>query len=121
MPDITGQDRSAKGRIRHGEHRYFAVASRSPRKTKNAPAVRLSHCEMVSLARNRSLNADANHVRTRHQIVPVVTNVSPSKINAATFALDAGSMNCGRNARKKSATFGLRMLVRIPWRNAASV
>ena len=76
--------------------------------------MRLSHCEIVALVRNRSLNADANQARMRHQIVPVVTKVSPSKINAGTFAFDAGSMNCGRNARKKSATFGFRMFVNTP-------
>src|SRR5262249_61417901 len=52
--------------------RYFAAARRIPRKTKSAPAVRLSHCEIVSLLRNRSLKAEANQARTRHQIVPVV-------------------------------------------------
>ena len=57
---------------------------------------------------------EANQARMRHQIVPVVTNVSPSKINAGTFALDAGSINCGRNARKNSATFGFKMLVSTP-------
>ena len=29
---------------------------------------------MVSFLRNRRLKLDANHARTRHQIVPVVTN-----------------------------------------------
>src|SRR5262249_43504596 len=76
---------------------------------------------MDSFLRNLSLKAEANQARIRHQIVPVVTKVSPSAINAAIFAVDVGSMNCGRNARKKRATLGLRMLVRIPWRNAAMV
>src|SRR5438132_13420515 len=115
------KDRSAAGRIRRGEHSYFAVASRSPRKTKSAPEVRFSHCEIVSLVRNRSLNADANQARMRHQIVPVVTNVRPSVMNAAIFIFDAGSMNCGRKARKKSATFGLSTFVKTPCRNAAAL
>src|ERR1700730_8084760 len=100
---------------------HFAVARRRPRKTKSAPAVRLSHCEIVLFDRNLSLNADANHARTRHQIVPVVTKVSPSVMNDAIFAFDAGSMNCGRKARKKSAPFGFRIFVKMPWRNAAIV
>ena len=54
-------------------------------------------------------------------MVPVVTNVRPSATNAGTLAVDAGSMNCGRNARKKSATLGLSTFVNMPWRNAAVV
>ena len=60
------------------------------------------------------LNVDANQARTRHQIVPVVTKVSPSVRNAAIFMLDAGSINCGRKARKNNATFGLRTFVKTP-------
>src|SRR3954463_10236630 len=76
---------------------------------------------MPSLLRKRSLKLDANQARTRHQIVPVVTNVRPRTMKAATFIFDAGSMNCGRKARKKSATFGLRTFVKTPCRNAATV
>src|SRR5439155_19544688 len=110
--DIAAQER---------DHRHFTQASRRPRRTKSAPAVRLSYCEMVSSARNRSLRAEANRARIKHQIVPVATNVSPRVMNAAIFMFDAGSMNCGRNARKNSATLGLSMLVRIPCRNAAAL
>src|SRR5262249_11303930 len=87
---------------------YLAAARRRPRKTKIAPAVRLSHCEMVALLRSRSLKLDANQASARHQIVPVVTNVSPSVMNAAIFMFDAGSINCGRKAKKNNATFGFR-------------
>src|SRR6266404_4035837 len=101
-------------------HHCLTVARRTPRKRKSAPAVRLSHCAAVSFARKRSLKAEANHARLKHQIVPVVTNVRPRKRNARTFVPDAGSMNCGRKARKKSATFGFRILVNTPCRNAAA-
>ena len=40
--------------------------------------------------------------------------VSPSAMKAATFMFEAGSMNCGRNARKKNATLGLRIFVKTP-------
>src|SRR5712692_2407365 len=82
------------------------VASRSPRKTKSEPTVRLRTFEIVALPRSRSLKAEAKQARIKHQIVPVVTNVSPRAMNAGTFIGEAGSMNCGRNARKKSATLG---------------
>src|SRR5205085_8019888 len=107
--------------LRDRHHRHFAVARRKPRKTKSAPAIRLSHCAMVSFARKRSLKDEANHARTRHQIVPVVTKVKPSTRNANTLVVDAWSMNCGRNARKNMATFGFRIFVRTPCRNAAAL
>src|SRR6266576_4688150 len=103
------------------QHCHFAAARRRPRKTKSAPAIRLSHCPIVSFRCNRSPKAEPNRARTRHQIVPVVTNVKPRIRNARTLLLDAGSMNCGRKARKNSATFGFRMLVRTSCRNAALV
>src|SRR5215475_5418746 len=93
---------------------HFAVARRRPRNTKIAPAVRFSHWATVSLSRSRWLKLDANQARTRHQIVPVVTNVSPRVMNAAIFMLEAGSINCGRKARKNNATFGLRRFVKTP-------
>src|SRR5882724_1570455 len=102
-------------------HHCLAVARRMPRKTKSAPAGRLSHCAAVSFARKRSLKTEANHARIKHQIVPVATNVRPRKRSARTVVPDAGSMNCGRKARKKSATFGFRTLVNTPCRNAAEV
>src|SRR5882724_10644771 len=103
-------DRRASPDIDRDDH--FAVARRRPRKTNSAPAVRLSHCAIVSFVRNRSLKAEANHARMRHQIVPVVTNAKPRIRNANTLTFDAGSMNCGRKARKKRATFGFSTLVR---------
>jgi len=56
----------------------------------------------------------------RHQTVPVATNVNPSATNARTFVSLLGSMNCGINARKNKATFGLRTFVSTPARNAPS-
>jgi hypothetical protein len=100
---------------------HLVVARRPPRKTKSAPAARLSHRPIASFARKRSLKADVNHARVRHQIVPVVTNVSPSIRNANTFMFDAGSINCGRNARKNKATFGFSTFVTTPCRKAAAL
>jgi hypothetical protein len=104
------------------QHRpHFAITRRAPRKTNSAPTVRLSHWPISLLVRKRSLNVAAKHASTRHHMVPVVTKVKPRRRNAITFVFDAGSMNCGRNARKKSATFGFRTFVRMPWRNAAKL
>src|ERR1041385_7842561 len=100
---------------------HFALARRRPRRTKSAPAVRLSRCAMLPLLRNRWLKLEANQARTRHQIVPVITKLIPSIRNAAIFMDDAGSLNCGRNARKNNATFGFRTLVSTPCRKAARV
>ena len=69
---------------------------------------------MAGVSRNRPLNALANQARTRHQIVPVVTKVRPRRRKAVVFEGAAASMNCGRKARKKSATFGFRIFVTIP-------
>src|SRR4029453_16701561 len=104
MAGTPGQDR----------HRHLAVVRRRPRKTKSEPTARLSQAVIVGFARNRSLKADANHARMRHQIVPIVTNVNPSVTKARILLLVAGSMNCGRNARKNSATFGFSTLVKTP-------
>jgi len=49
-----------------------------------------------------------------HLIVPVVTKVSASATNDLTLVVEEGSMNCGRNARKNSATFGFRIFVKMP-------
>src|SRR4029450_14149588 len=103
------------------KHRHFAVAKRRPTKTKSEPTARLSQAVIVGFARNRSLNEDANHARMRHQIVPVVTNVNPSVTKARILLLVPGSMNCGRNARKNSATLGFRTLVRTPCCKAAAL
>src|SRR4030095_5742240 len=112
MAGTPGQDR----------HRHLAVVRRRPRKTKSEPTARLSQAVIVGFARNRSLSEDANHARMRHQIVPVVTNVNPRVTKARILLLVPGSMNCGRNARKNSATLGFRTLVRTPcWKAAALV
>src|SRR3954447_17482543 len=87
---------------------------------KSEPTVRLSHAVIVEFSRKRALNALENHAKRRHQIVPVTTNVNPSRMNASVFDGASESMNWGRKARKNKATFGLRIFVTIPWRNAAT-
>src|SRR6185503_9771811 len=70
-------------------------------------------------ARNRALTADAAHARKRHHRVPLTMKRAPRKRNARTRDSASGATNCGRNARKNSATFGLSTLVSRPVRNTA--
>ena len=62
-----------------------------------------------------SLKADANLATIMHH-----TGTGGDKCESkyqrrrGTFAFDAGSINCGRNAREKSATLGLSTFVRMP-------
>ena len=94
--------------------RYLEVASLTPRKMNTEPTTRFNHRVMVRFVRSLSLKLAENHAKTRHQIVPVVTNVKPRTINAGIFAGEAGSMNCGRKAKKNSATLGFNTFVTTP-------
>jgi hypothetical protein len=42
-------------------------------------------------------------------------NTVPGSRKAGSRCVPAGSTNCGRNAKKNSATFGFRILVSAPW------
>ena len=59
------------------------------------------------------LEAFADNKATNiHHKVLVVINKQPKNKNENTRSLLAGSTNCGKNARKNRATFGLRILVK---------
>src|SRR2546423_10822070 len=49
--------------------------------------------------------------------VPLKMKIRPSSTNAAALCGESDATNCGRNARKNSATFGLSALVRAPCKN----
>ncbi len=49
--------------------------------------------------------------------VPLTAKIEPSTTNAGSLLGVAASMNCGRKARKNSATFGFSALVRKPCTN----
>src|SRR5215207_11701150 len=58
----------------------------------------------------------ARYATPTFTIVPEQLNRHPSTTICSATEPRSGSTNCGRNARKNSATFGFRMLVTAPWR-----
>jgi hypothetical protein len=54
------------------------------------------------------------YASNRHQIVPVVKNVTPNIRKGTGVLFMLGLINCGRKDRKNSATFGLNKFVRKP-------
>src|ERR1700676_358438 len=59
----------------------------------------------------------ANAATARHQSVPLKMKIRPSSAKAAALCGESAATNCGRKARKNSATFGLSRLVSAPCRN----
>src|SRR3954464_12692201 len=59
----------------------------------------------------------ANAATPMHHSVPLTTKIRPSTTNAAARFGESELTNCGRKARKNSATFGLSALVRAPCKN----
>src|SRR5262249_21370001 len=106
-------DRAGRMRLSVVDYRSLN-ASRTPSRMKRPPIARSSHARTRPNGFNDATFA-ANHATPRHHKVPLRVNTRPSARNASTFEGASGSMNCGRKARKNSATFGLRTLVRKPW------
>ena len=52
----------------------------------------------------------------RFHSVPLKSKMAPSSRNAAAFDGASVATNCGRNARKNSATLGFKTFVRKPWK-----
>ena len=69
------------------------------------------------LRRNRSPSHPAASATPTFTAVPDTSNASPSATICHPTSPLAGSTNCGRNARKNSATFGLSTFVTTPCRN----
>ena len=63
-----------------------------------------------------SATEDAKIAINVHQTDPVQKNTKPRTRNDKAPRLETGSMNCGRKAKKKSATFGFSRFVISPWR-----
>src|SRR5579862_2205159 len=95
---------------------YCVAAILRPNPTNRAPATRFSSRPADGCSRKRRPIAEANHTSTRHHAVPVVMKSPPRNRNASTREDEPGSTNCGRNARKNSATLGLSRLVSRPAR-----
>src|SRR2546426_9973556 len=86
------------------------VTSLAPRYTNKAPTVRFSHNARRLEALKRPATRAADQATSRFQSVPLKMNTVPRNRKASGLLGAPGSTNCGRNARKKSATFGLRTL-----------
>jgi hypothetical protein len=87
-----------------------------PSPMKRILAKRSNPSWIFGLVLKASANADAPSAIIRHQIVPVTMNVPPRKRKESAPYVETGSMNDGRNAMKKSATFGFSRFVRNPCR-----
>jgi hypothetical protein len=59
----------------------------------------------------------ANAAIPRHHSVPLKMKIPPSSKNASVSCGESAATNCGRKARKNSATFGLSALVNTPCQN----
>src|ERR1700722_4154951 len=86
-----------------------------PTKTNRLPTQRLNQVLNWSLAPSRLLIRTVDQATSRFQIVPLKSKIAPRKRNANGFDGASDETNCGRNARKNSATLGFNMLVRKPW------
>src|SRR6185369_16259882 len=103
-------------RFLHRAHVRSTSARRAASQTKIPAPAAWSARRHAGLARQRRSGA----TRTTKAIMksaPWTTNQAPRKRNETSLAGAPPSMNCGSRARKKIAIFGLRTLVRRPWRN----
>src|SRR5579863_4217032 len=77
---------------------------------------------MARLAcRNRWAARAVNTATAIHQSVPLKMKIEPRSTKATALWGESAATNCGRKARKNSATFGFNTLVSAPcknnWRN----
>src|SRR4029078_5575252 len=81
------------------------------------PTHRLNHFTIAARCFRPAVIRAADHATNRFHNVPFTLKTRPRKRNASGLLVAPGSTNCGRNARKNSATFGFRTLVRKPCMN----
>ena len=93
-----------------------ARAARQGRR-KSPPNERFSQVAARPPAASRRPTPDADQATRRFHSVPLKLKMAPSSRNASALCGASASMNCGRNARKKSATLGFSTLVRNPCAN----
>src|ERR1700733_10242781 len=86
-----------------------------PMNTKTLPTQRLNQRLNAALGASRLLSRAVDHATNRFHSVPLKSNMPPRKRNARGFEPASEATNCGRNARKNSATLGFKTLVRKPW------
>src|SRR5258708_36446056 len=82
--------------------------------TKTPPTQRLNQRLNATPGARRLLRRAVDHATNRFHSVPLKLNIAPSKRNANGFEPASTATNWGRNARKNSATFGFKTLVRKP-------
>src|ERR1700730_9752396 len=87
-----------------------------PTNTKRLPTQRLNHFLNWSLAPSRPLIRAVDQAISKFQIVPLKSKIAPRSRNANGFDGASDKTNCGRNARKNSATLGFKTFVRKPWK-----
>src|SRR5919197_3386607 len=91
--------------------RFAATASLAPSVTKIAPVRRCSSETAPGFARSRRVVPLASSATATFTTVPWTSKSRPSSTICPTAGPAAGSTNCGRKARKKSATFGFSTFV----------
>src|SRR5689334_12941525 len=92
-------------------HLFPATASLAPSARKRAPVMRWSTATRRSLARNQRVPRLASRATATLTSVPWMLKSRPSSRICGTGGPAARSTNCGRKARKKSATLGFSTLV----------
>jgi len=80
------------------------------------PTQRLSHFLNEPLAASRPLIRAVDQATNKFHIVPLKSKIAPRNKNANGFDGASDKTNCGRNARKNSATLGFKTFVRKPWK-----
>src|SRR5688500_19663912 len=82
-----------------------------------APTARASHVAERPEAPNCVATRAAHQATNRFQSVPLKLKTSPRNRKDSALLGASGAMNCGKNARKKSATLGFSTFVSKPCRN----
>lgn len=95
----------------------WLTASFAPKYRKRAPIVRFSHLFTTPDRRSCDAMLEEAQATKRLQSVPFKLNNMPRNKRAILLFSAFGEMNCGKNARKNTATFGLRAFVRNPCQN----
>src|SRR5687768_59779 len=84
---------------------------------KTTPTQRLNHIEAKLFRISTSPTRAEDQATNRFQRVPLILNSRPKNRKESTLLAAAASTNCGKNARKNRATFGLSTFVQKPCTN----
>ena len=93
-------------------------AAVTPRATKIPPDAQARARAARGLARSLPASRSASSAYAQSLSAAIVTNSSPRNATCRATGPRLGSTNCGRNARKNSAVFGLSTLTTTPWVNS---